>query len=104
MGAIYRWRVRARARVVGPHLSVWGPTRVSRETEIGAHCNFNGMRVRGSGRVVFGDYFHSGDGCQIITHVHNYRGDAIPYDDTLIHKDVIIEPCVWFGSNSYNFV
>lgn len=99
IGAYHRWRVRARAGAVGPGLAVWGATSVTAETEIGAHCNFNGMRVRGRGRVVFGDYFHSGDGCQIITHVHNYHGTAIPYDATLRHKDVVIEPFVWFGSN-----
>jgi acetyltransferase-like isoleucine patch superfamily enzyme len=57
------------------------------------------MRVRGDGRVEIGDYFHSGDGCQIITHVHNYEGEAIPYDATMINKPVTIEPFVWFGSN-----
>ncbi|TNF33380.1 MAG: acyltransferase [Deltaproteobacteria bacterium] len=99
VGAWYRWRVRARAASVGPRLLVWGATRVSRQTVIGSHCNFNGMRIRGDARVEIGDYFHSGDGCQIITHVHNYEGEAIPYDSTMINKDVVIEPFVWLGSN-----
>jgi len=99
VGAWYRWRVRSRAAEVGPRLLVWGSTRVSPQTVIGSHCNFNGMRIRGNGRVEIGDYFHSGDGCQIITHVHNYEGEAIPYDSTMINKDVVIEHFVWLGSN-----
>ena len=99
LGVIYRIAVRRRAARVGAGLQVWGNTRVSAETEIGDHCNFNGMRVRGHGRVVIGDYFHSGDGCEIITMVHNYEGEKLPYDETTIHKDVIIGPYVWFGSH-----
>jgi len=99
VGAWYRWRVRSRAAQVGPRLLVWGRTQVSRQTVIGSHCNFNGMRIRGDGRVEIGDYFHSGDGCQIITHVHNYEGESIPYDAEIINKPVTIEPFVWFGSN-----
>ena len=30
---------------------------------------------------------------------HNYEGDAIPYDDTFIDKDVEIGKCVWLGNN-----
>lgn len=97
-GAWYRARVRAQAGAVGPGLRVWGPTSVTSHTTIGAYCNFNGLRVRGRGRVVIGDYFHSGDECMIITHVHNYEGEAIPYDSTTIAKDVIIGPFVWFGA------
>jgi chloramphenicol O-acetyltransferase type B len=98
LGFVYQIAVRSRAAKVGRDLEVWGPTKVSRETEIGNHCNFNGMRIRGHGRVVIGDYFHSGDGCEIITTNHNYTGEALPYDETVIHKDVIIGPYVWFGS------
>ena len=35
--------------------------------------------------------FHSGMGCQIITSFHNYdSGNAVPYDDSFISKDVTI--------------
>jgi acetyltransferase-like isoleucine patch superfamily enzyme len=97
-GFVYRTRVRRDAASVGPGLSVWGPTKVSPETEIGAACNFNGMRIRGHGRVVIGNHFHSGDGCEIITSVHNYNGETLPYDQTWIDKPVTIGACVWFGS------
>ena len=48
--------------------------------------------------VVIGDNFHSGSECLIITSNHNYEGEAIPYDDTNICKDVCIEDNVWLGS------
>jgi acetyltransferase-like isoleucine patch superfamily enzyme len=98
LGFLYTVVVRHQAARVGVGLRVWGPTAVSPETEIGDYCNFNGMRIRGHGRVVVGDYFHSGDGCEIITTNHNYRGETLPYDQMVIHKDVTIGPCVWFGS------
>ncbi|WP_321990730.1 acyltransferase [Marispirochaeta aestuarii] len=48
---------------------------------------------------MIGNYFHSGVDLRIITHVHNYDfGEAIPYDNTLIYKDVTIEDFVWVGS------
>lgn len=66
----------------------------------GSNCNFNGMIVKGGGSVVFGNNFHSGENCKIITDNHNYDGGAkIPYDDTYIFKKVIIEDNVWFCDN-----
>ena len=57
------------------------------------------MSIQGNGKVVIGNYFHSGEDCLIITHNHNYdTGDSIPYDKTYIYKDVIIEDFVWIGS------
>lgn len=35
----------------------------------------------------------------MITQIHNYdNGKKIPYDDTYIYKDIIIEDNVWLGS------
>ncbi|MEX3039026.1 acyltransferase, partial [Serratia fonticola] len=48
-------------------------------------------------RVDIGDNFHSGSGCKIITQVHNYKGNALPYDNTYIIKNVKIGDNVWFG-------
>ena len=33
----------------------------------------------------------------IITQNHNYEGEAIPYDDTYIYKNINIKDNVWFG-------
>ena len=78
---------------------VGGKTRLSRNTILNRNPNFNGMIVNGGGKVVFGDNFHSGNDCLIITGIHNYDyGNKIPYDETYIEKDVIIGDNVWFGS------
>ena len=50
------------------------------------------------GKVHFGDYFHSGTECMIITLNHNYEGEMIPYDNTYVNKNVTIGECVWFGN------
>lgn len=70
------------------------------ECHFGDNCNFNGMCVKGSGFVKFGNNFHSGENCKIITQNHNYdKGNQIPYDSTYILKKVIIEDNVWFCDN-----
>lgn len=69
-------------------------------TEIGNNCHFNGMHISGSGRVVIGNNFHSGKNIRVITTFHNFdRGNALPYDDTVYSKDVIIEDNVWLGES-----
>ncbi len=71
----------------------------TRNTFLGRNTNFNGLIIRGNGRVTIGNNFHSGEDCLFITHIHNYdRGKAIPYDDTYIYKDINIDDNVWIGS------
>jgi len=65
----------------------------------GDNVNFNGLKVLGNGKCKFGNNFHSGFGCTILTSFHNYKGSAIPYDTSLITQDVIIEENVWIGIN-----
>jgi acetyltransferase-like isoleucine patch superfamily enzyme len=72
-------------------------TSLNRNTYLGKNVNFNGMKIRGKGEVRIGDNFHSGPECIILTQIHNYEGNAIPYDNTYIKRKVIIEDNVWFG-------
>lgn len=66
---------------------------------LGDNCNFNGMQVLGNGTVHFGNNFHSGKECMIITSNHNFDfGNAIPYDNTFILKKITIEDNVWLGN------
>lgn len=79
---------------------IGGPTSLSRNTILLKNPNFNGLKILGTGKVIFGDNFHSGTDCQIITSYHNYdNGDSLPYDNTNITKDVTIENNVWLGNN-----
>ena len=76
-----------------------GYTKLSKRTVLGENVNFNGFIVYGNGRCSIGSNFHSGFGCKVLTSYHNYNGDTIPYDKTLITKDIIIENNVWLGIN-----
>lgn len=79
---------------------IGGSTSLSKNTILSKNPNFNGLKILGTGKVIFGDNFHSGTDCQIITSYHNYdKGDSLPYDNTNITKDVIIENNVWLGNN-----
>lgn len=75
-----------------------GECKLTPQTVIGYKDSFNGMLITGGGRVIFGDYFHSGVECMIITQNHNYEGEQIPYDSTYIYKKITIGDCVWFGN------
>jgi acetyltransferase-like isoleucine patch superfamily enzyme len=66
---------------------------------LGKNNHFNGIAIGGKGIVEIGDNFHSGSNCQIITDIHNYKGTALPYDDTYIIKSVKIGANVWLGNN-----
>lgn len=71
---------------------------VSSNTILHKNVNFNGMLIKGGGKVEIGDNFHSGQNCLMITEIHNFdKGKAIPYDDTYILKDIIIDDNVWLG-------
>lgn len=96
---IYKEKIKRRASECGCGLYVGGKSYVTNSTYLGDYVCFNGMSMSGKGRITIGDYFHSGPECQIITSFHNYEGDEIPYDDTVINKDVYIGNCVWLGNN-----
>lgn len=95
----YPWRIRKQAALCGNNLYVGGKSYVTKNTYIGDSVNFNGMSISGNGRVDIGSFFHSGQGCQIITSFHNYEGNFIPYDKSYIDKPVNIGDCVWIGNN-----
>ncbi|QSL92061.1 acyltransferase [Ectopseudomonas toyotomiensis] len=94
----YRYRVATRCRSHGAGLTVNFYSTVTATTVLGTNVNFNGMTIRGAGKVLIGDNFHSGQDCLILTDNHNYDcGTAIPYDSTVISRDVRIHDNVWLG-------
>ena len=96
----YAARARQIAAACGEGLKVNHPCRFTRYCRFGNNCNFNGMTVLGGGDVTFGDNFHSGENCRIITQNHNFdHGEAIPYDATYIRKTIIIGDNVWLGDS-----
>jgi acetyltransferase-like isoleucine patch superfamily enzyme len=77
------------------------PCMFTSSTEIGNYCHFNGLNVRGSGKLTIGDYFHSGEDILILTQNHNYKNpEVLPYDDVIIPRDVTIGAYVWIGSRA----
>ena len=95
----YQHRCESVAKSYGNNFKVNGKSYVTPNTTLGNNVNFNGMKIQGKGNVTIGDNFHSGIECMIITSIHNYdKGNAIPYDDNIISKDVIIEDNVWLGN------
>ncbi|MGR5474798.1 acyltransferase [Vibrio astriarenae] len=80
-----------------PNIKVNGYSRFTQKTTIGDNCHFNGLKVFGKAEVEIGDNFHSGSDCEIITDVHNYQGNDLPYDSTYIVKPVKIGRNVWIG-------
>lgn len=95
----YTSKIKLMVASYGTHLRVNHKCTMNKRVVLGNHCNFNGMIIKGNGKVTIGDYFHSGTGCKIITQNHNYEGSKIPYDDTVITKNVDIKECVWFGDD-----
>lgn len=84
----------------GEGLRVNFPCKFSRKTEVGHHCNFNGIKVYGGGSLLIGNFFHSGKGIEVFTDTHNYdKGDAIPYDATNIKYNIEIGDFVWIGAD-----
>lgn len=74
-------------------------SKLTKNTYVKNDCHFNGMEITGNGKVTIGSHFHSGKDCSIITHVHNYEGDTLPYDKKVFHKDVSIGKNVWIGDH-----
>lgn len=95
----YKNNVKKVAENVGKDLKVNRDSYVTSNTKLGNNVNFNGMKIQGHGNVTIGNNFHSGIECMVITDIHNYnKGIAIPYDNTIISKDIIIEDNVWLGN------
>lgn len=76
-----------------------GMVKISGCIIFGKNNHFNGAELQGHGGIVIGDNFHSAKGLVILTQNHNWKGDALPYDKTVIKKQVVIGDNVWVGMN-----
>ena len=94
----YSHLVKIKAKRVGKGLKVNFRSKVSTKTILGDNVNLNGLVVRGKGELIIGSNFHSGPDILILTQNHNYKGDAIPYDDSYIEGKTMIENNVWVGA------
>ena len=97
-----RFFSRMASRQVGSHgtgLRASGTIRLTKDTHLGNNVNFNGLEVAGIGEVRIGDNFHSAKGCILLSDVHNYQGELLPYDSTLNSRPITIGDNVWLGRN-----
>lgn len=91
--------VQKKCKNCGKDLRVNRRSKVTKKTQLGNNVNFYGMVISGNGNVEIGDNFHAGPECMMISSFHNFdKGDAIPYDQTYIDKDIVIEDNVWLGA------
>jgi maltose O-acetyltransferase len=68
--------------------------------EVGNNVHINrGALIRAEGGLTVGDNVHCARNLTIYTINHNYKGQALPYDHTMIREPVIIERNVWIGIN-----
>ena len=95
---IYVWKIRRKAKGVGKNLYVSGKSKVNNNTIIGDYVQFQGVSITGSGNVKIGSYVIVAGDCLVLTGNHNYEGTLIPYDKTMINKDVEIGDFVWIGA------
>jgi acetyltransferase-like isoleucine patch superfamily enzyme len=99
MRIFFTFFVKKTVNTYGENLRVNFYTRLTSQTTLGNNVHFNGMIIRGSGKVTIGDNFHSGKEILIVNSYHKYdNGNAIPYDTKIsISKDIRVEDNVWLG-------
>lgn len=65
---------------------------------IGDNVHINsGATIDAQGGVSIGNNTHIARNLTIFSYSHNYKGDALPYDNTKIRKPVVIGKNVWIG-------
>ncbi|MBN1182654.1 MAG: acyltransferase [Bacteroidales bacterium] len=68
--------------------------------ELGENIHINDNAVfRAEGGLFVGDNAHFSRNLTIYTINHNYNGQVLPYDDSVVKKPVHIEKNVWIGQN-----
>jgi len=89
-------------KACGNDLKVRGLVQLSgaKYIEIGQNVHIGDSAfIRGEGGLVIGDNTHISRNLVLYTVNHRYKGDRLPYDDTVIKKPVEIGRNVWIGMN-----
>lgn len=86
----------------GDDVYIYYPFKITdpRSASIGNNVHINrGAFIRAEGGLIIGDNVHIAPNLTIYTINHNYAGDAIPYDNSVVKKPVTIHKNVWIGVN-----
>ena len=96
----YGQQVFKTAKSIGKNFWCGDYCKVTKNTIIANDVSFTGgLKIQGSGKCIINQHVHIGNDCLILTENHNYdNGKAIPYDESFIPKDVLIDEFVWIGS------
>ncbi|MFD0975748.1 acyltransferase [Salinimicrobium gaetbulicola] len=87
---------------IGADVKINGKIKVSnfRGLTIGNNVHIGGTSfINAEGGVIIGDNTHISRNVSIYSSSHNYEGEALPYDQTLKTKPVVIGKNVWIGMN-----
>lgn len=98
LAVVFTLLVKIKAKEIKGSIKANGFTRLNNNTYLGNNVHFNGLEILGDGKVVIGDNFHSGKKTMFLTDIHNYNGRKLPYDETIIKKEIIIGNNVWIGA------
>lgn len=86
----------------GTGVRIYGNIKITspENVEIGNNVHINrGAFVRAEGGLKIEDNVHIGRNLTIYTMNHNYLGQSLPYDSSLLYKPVTIKKNVWIGMN-----
>ncbi len=86
----------------GPGLHICAPFEITKPESayIGENVHINrGAFIRAEGGLRIGDHAHIARNLTIYTINHNFMGNFLPYDETMIEKPVTIDANVWIGIN-----
>ncbi|MEX1019312.1 MAG: acyltransferase [Litorilinea sp.] len=102
MDRIYADTWPARFGMCGEDVGIRYPCTITapHHAKLGNNVRINrGAYIRAEGGLTIGDNTHIARNVTIYTINHDYRGDALPYDEGLIKKPVVIGENVWIGIN-----
>lgn len=102
MDHLYTIEMASKFAKCGKDVHIYYPCQImgSQYMEIGNNVHINRRAfIRADGGLKIGDNVHIARNVTIYTYNHNFKGNALPYDHTLLRKSVVIEKNVWIGIN-----
>ncbi len=95
-GILSRLKVKGDGIKINSHVYISDPRfcLIGNNVHIGDNCFFSSV-----GGIVIGDNTHISRNVVIYTNNHEYEGNALPFDEKIRYKEVVIGKNVWIGMN-----
>lgn len=84
--------------IVGEHVRFHDRSRLTPGSSIGDHTGIINLEVGGLGKIKIGRYCMISWDVLAMTSNHDFKGEAIPFDEKTIVKDVEIGDYCWVGA------